>query len=222
MAVDEIIDGLYGLPLEEFTQARNEAASELRQAGRRAEAEQVKALRKPSAAAAALNRLVREHRREVEEFIGAAAVLRDAQVGGKGDLAAATRKERDALERLVRAAGEAVRQTLLAAAVDDDAARELLEGRLVRELEPRGFGTLLAHAEPDATRPVPAKRASRAAKPNDRAARAKLRDAETAVSAAESEERDAHRRWAQTQRNLEQAQAAVERARRELERLQRR
>src|SRR2546421_685211 len=78
VAADEIIDGLYGLPLGEFTRARNEAAGELRRAGRREEAEQVKALRKPTVAAAAVNLLVREHRREVEEFLGAAATLRDA------------------------------------------------------------------------------------------------------------------------------------------------
>src|SRR5205085_3763976 len=128
-----IIDRLYGLPLEEFTRARNEAAAELRQAGSRADAERVKALRKPTAAAAAVNRLVREHRAEVEAFLDAAAGLRDAQFGGQGDLASATRRERDALGRLIRIAGDAVRQTLQAAAVDDEAARALLEGRLERE-----------------------------------------------------------------------------------------
>ena len=79
VATDEIIDELYGLPLSQFTQARNQAASDLRSAGRRAEADQVKALRKPSAAAGAVNRLVREHRREVEAFLQTAARLRDAQ-----------------------------------------------------------------------------------------------------------------------------------------------
>ena len=136
VASDEIIDELYGLPLSEFTQARNQAASELRRAGRGAEADQVKALRKPSVAAGAVNRLVREHRREVEAFLRAAAVLRDAQFAGKGDLQAATKDEREALERLTRAGGEPVRQSLLAAAVDEQAARELLAGRLEHQLEP--------------------------------------------------------------------------------------
>ncbi len=143
---DEIIDHLYGLPLAEFTQARNAAASELRKDGQREAADQVKALRKPTAAAGAVNRLVREHRGEVEQFLQAAAALRDAQFSGKGDLAAASRREREALKRLTGLGGEAVRQTLLAAAVDDEAAQQVLEARLERELEPRGFGTLLAHA----------------------------------------------------------------------------
>ena len=146
MSVDETIDRLYGLPAAEFTEARNEAARELRKAGDREAADQVKALRKPTAAAGAVNRLVREHRGAVERFLRAAAVLREAQFSGKGDRAAATRKEHEELDKLVGLGGEAVRPTLLAAAVDDDAARQLLEARLERELEPAGFGTLLAYA----------------------------------------------------------------------------
>jgi len=211
VVADEIIDRLYGLPLAEFTPARNAAASELRKAGKREEAEQVKALRKPTAAAAAANRLVREHRAEVEEFLAVAATLRDAQFGGKGDLAAATSREREALSRLIRVGGDAVRQTLEAAAADEEAARELLEGRLERELEPRGFGTLLAHTKPRSAKAVDAKPTP--------AARVKLREAKEALTAAESEERQAQRRWAETQRELERAQAAVEKAQHELERL---
>jgi hypothetical protein len=214
VTVEETIDALYALPAERFTQARNDAASELRGKGRREDAERVKALRKPTAAAAAVNRVVREQRRETERFLRAAAELRDAQFAGKGDVAAATKGQREALERLIRAGGEEVRQSLLAAAVDDDAAAELLEGRLERELEPRGFGTLLSHARPQP--PPPAKQ-----RPDDRAARARLQDAKTALSSAESEEREARRRWERSQRELEQAQAAVQDAQDELERLRR-
>jgi hypothetical protein len=148
VTIEEIVDRLYGLPLAEFTQARNQVAGELRKAGQREAAERVKALRKPTAVAAAVNRLVREHRGEVEKFLSAAGALRDAQFSGKGSLAAAARQEHEELEGLVGIGGEAVRQTLLAAAVDDDAAQHLLEARLEHELEPRGFGTLLAHAHP--------------------------------------------------------------------------
>src|SRR5205807_556642 len=131
---DEIADQLYALPIEEFTQARNDAATELRKAGRRDEAEEVKALRKPTAVAGAVNRLVREHRDQVEEYLTAAAELRDAQVAGKGDVAAATKRERETLDRLLRLASGEVRQTLQAAAVDDEAAEELRRGRLERDL----------------------------------------------------------------------------------------
>jgi|SRR5207253_5105149 len=202
MATDEIADQLYALPIEEFTQARNDAATELRKAGRRDEAEEVKALRKPTAVAGAVNRLVREHRDQVEEYLTAAAELRDAQVAGKGDVAAATKRERETLDRLLRLASGEVRQTLQAAAVDDEAAEELRRGRLERELEPRGFGTLLSHA-----RPAPAKPKPKPAKPkpDDRAARVKLRQAQEKLSAARSE--------------LARAEAAVEQAQRELDRV---
>ena len=136
MAIDEVADRLYALPIEEFTRARNEAATELRETGRRAEAEEIKALRKPTTVAGAVNRLVREHRDQVEEYLAAASALRDAQLVGKGDVAAATKRERETLNRLLRLAGGEVRQTLQAAAVDDGAAEELRRGRLERELEP--------------------------------------------------------------------------------------
>jgi hypothetical protein len=214
VATDEIADRLYALPIEEFTSARNDAATELRKAGRRDEAEEVKALRKPTAAATAVNRLVREHRDKVEEYLAAAASLRDAQLAGKGDVGAATKHERETLDRLLRLASGEVRQTLQAAAVDDTAAEELRRGRLERELEPRGFGTLLSHAKP-----VPAKPKRAKPKPDDRAARAKLRQAKEALTAARSDERQARRQWEESQGNVARAGSAVEDAQRELESL---
>ena len=189
MSVDEIADRLYALPPEEFTQARNQAERELRKAREKEQADRVKALRKPTATAAAVNRLVREHRPEVDAFLAAAAGLRDAQFAGKGDLAAAAGAQREALEKLVSLGGERVRATLQSAAVDDNAARDLLAARLVREPEPAGFGTLLAHSDP-----APRKRVPAPAKPDDSAARAHLQEAKKALGAAEAEERQARRK----------------------------
>jgi hypothetical protein len=244
LSVDEVIDRLYGLPPEEFTQARNEAERELRKAGQRERADQVKALRKPTATAGAVNRLVRAHRSQVEGFLEAAARLRDAQVAGKGDLGAAAQAERAALAELVGLGGEAIRPTLEAAAVDDGVARDLLAARLVREPEPAGFGTLLTYADPssakapgakqETSQPTRAKpkakssparaepaerRASAPARPDDSAARERVQEARRTLRAAEGEERQARRRWAQTQRDLETAQAALEKAQRALDRL---
>jgi len=224
VSADEIADRLYALPPEEFTRARNQAERELRKAGEPEQADRVKALRRPSAAAGAVNRLVREHRPEVDAFLAVAATLRDAQVAGKGNIAAAALAEREALEKLVGLGGESVRATLQAAAVDDNTARELLTARLVREPEPAGFGTLLAHSEPKAAKASTAARAAAgkreaSARRDDSAARAQLLEAKTALGAAEAEERQAKRRWAQTQRDLEKAQAVVEKAQRGLDRL---
>jgi len=242
MGIEEIIDRLYELPLEEFTRARDRAEWELRTAGEREQSEQVKALRKPTAAAGAVNRLVRAHRVQVEAFLRAAVTLRDAQVAGKGDLAAAAEAEREALEKLVSLGGEAVRPALQAAAVDDNTARELLRARLVREPEPAGFGTLLAHTRPAAGKPATAKArtsermaveaaarepsAVRAAtrgaaklRPDESAARARLQEAKRTRTTAAAEERQARRHWTQTQRELEKVQAVVEKAERDLDRL---
>jgi hypothetical protein len=222
VTVEDATDRLYGLPLAEFTRARNEAAAELRKAGRRDAADQIKALRKPTASAAAANRLVREHRADVEGFLAAAAAVQDAQFGGRGDLASAIRREREVLARLVKLGGEGVRQTLQAAAVDQEAAEELLRGQLEQELEPRGFGTLLAHAGPDTTgrkRAEPRPAPPQPKRPDDRAARAKLDQAKRALAAARAEEREARRRWEHAKKDVDSAAGALEQAQEELDRI---
>ena len=215
--IGEVADRLYGLPLEEFTRARDEAARALKSDGRAEDAAEVKALRKPTAAAAAANRLVREQRADVDRFLEANSSLRDAQLSGKGDLEAATSRQREALERLVQAGGEQLRQTLTAAAVDDEAAAELLAGRLVRELEPRGFGTLLAHAPPAGRSPKRKPAPKPPPKPEvDPKAREALREAEATLVARLGEEREAEWQLAKARRAVEAARTAVERARRSL------
>src|SRR4051812_9999937 len=111
MAEDERIDGLYDLPLDEFTAARNSLAKELR-ASDRDEAERVKGLRKPSAAAWALNQAVRRDPSRLNEFLEAARELREAYEGllAGGDreaLEAAMARERQAAGALADAAGQA-------------------------------------------------------------------------------------------------------------------
>jgi hypothetical protein len=182
---DDLVDRLYGLPLDEFTGARNAAAADLRARGEREAADAVKALRKPNAAAWALNRVVHFSPAELDAFLDAAGALREAQFGGGGDLRSATAAEREALRRVQAAArselGRAasaetlarVRQSLEAAAVDDAAAARLRGGRLVRELEPGGFGSLVVVQPAKAPR-----RASPPAKPKpDPAALARARRA---------------------------------------------
>src|SRR5215210_2684204 len=127
-------DELYGLPDKEFTPARDALAKRLRGEKRREDADAVKALKRPSVAAGAINRAVRQH--------GA-----DALLSGAGDAAAvreATARERDAVRELTRralgdgasaATEEKVRATLHAAALDDDVRELLAAGRLEREAE---------------------------------------------------------------------------------------
>jgi hypothetical protein len=231
--VDEAAELLYGLPLDEFTAGRNAAVKELRDRGLRAEADELKALVKPSVAAWAVNQLTRRRHADLDEFLEAAAAAREAQLGGGTGAREAIRRLRDALDGLVDSAragrgGKAseavagkIRQTLEAAAVDDQAAEELRRGRLAKELEPAGFGTLAAHAKPrpagkKAARPT---REAAAAKKALAEARAALREAEDELRAARAEERQAHKRWQQAQGDAAEAAERVEKVRRELERL---
>ncbi|MEA2132366.1 MAG: hypothetical protein QOC68_275 [Solirubrobacteraceae bacterium] len=145
--VDEA-DELYGLPDDEFTSARDALAKRLRGEKRRDEADAVKALRRPSVAAAAINRAVREH--GADDLLAAGEALRDAHealLSGSGDAAAvrdATAREREAVRDFAaRALGagasasteEKVRSTLHAASVDDDVRDSLVAGRLERDAE---------------------------------------------------------------------------------------
>jgi hypothetical protein len=159
---DERIARLYGLPLEEFTSARNALAAELRAEGD-PESAAVKALRKPSAAAWAVNRLVRAEPDLVEALLGAGGELRQAHrqaASGKGalQLRAAAEAERAAVETLVArapaamgrpltaAVADAIRNTLHAASSNDEAREQVRAGTLTTELRPVGLGPLPAAA----------------------------------------------------------------------------
>jgi hypothetical protein len=154
-------DDLYGLPLERFVPERAALTKELRSAGRRDEAADVAKLRKPSAAAWAVNQLVRTQRDATRELFAAGDAVRAAQadvLAGRGDARAlrdAGARERDAVGGLVETARgllgtdghdlsattlERIADTLHAAALDDDARDEVREGRLERELRHVGLG----------------------------------------------------------------------------------
>jgi hypothetical protein len=159
MAESEI-ERLYGLRLEQFTTARDELVRELRRAGDRAAADEIRKLRKPSVAAWALNQLQRRDGAAVGRLIAAGDHLRDAQTqllagGERQALSAAAAAERTLVEQLADAAEQqladaghansaATRGKLLAtlhAVATNPEARELLaQGRLVHEYEASDLG----------------------------------------------------------------------------------
>src|SRR5436309_4028000 len=103
------IDRLYALDPGEFVAERDRVARELRDAGQREEAEQVKGLRKPTISAWAINQLARQERREVDLLLDAGHRLREAQQGllageDRRSLDEARRNEREALAGLRAAA----------------------------------------------------------------------------------------------------------------------
>src|SRR5215212_1955583 len=160
-APDERVACLYGLPAERFTAERNALAAELSSEGERDAAAAVKALRKPSAAAWAVNQLVRAEPDLVETLLGAGGELRQAHrqaASGRGSdqLRAAAEAERAAVELLVARApavlgrpltpalAESIRNSLRAASSDDEARERVRTGTLVTELRPVGLGPVAA------------------------------------------------------------------------------
>jgi hypothetical protein len=167
MAADEA-DDLYGLALDAFVPERDALAKRLRADGKRDEADAVKALRKPSVAAWAVNQVVRSQPKEAralwkagDDLIGA----QEALLAGKGDAAAlrtAVEDERAAVDGLLEAARglltgegrdlgettlERVRETLHAGAIDAEAREDVAAGRAVRERAHAGLGPFGAAPE---------------------------------------------------------------------------
>ncbi|TMB53591.1 MAG: hypothetical protein E6J56_13180 [Deltaproteobacteria bacterium] len=158
MASDANLDvaPLYAVPLGEFTRRRDELAARLRAAGRRDDAAAVRRLKKPSVPVWTINTLAHDHADAVRAFVEATDRLKRAQLD-RAALAGATQAERRALQVLMRAvdtilgrAGvrpaaatlQRISSTLLGAATDGDARRQLLHGRLTQERQAPGFEAL--------------------------------------------------------------------------------
>lgn len=225
------IDQLFSLPLEEFTETRNDLVRRLKAAGQRDAAAEVQALRKPTVPVWTINQLARQHPDDVEAFIDAAAALRSAQekaiAGGDTDeLRSATTAERHALRDLTDGAQkllgrdgqagtlERVASTLRAAALHPETRESLAKGRLTEELEASGFGAFEGMT-------LPTRRPARGRKTKNKTA--------AAPSAAERRrqerllklrERTAKLREeaAEAEREAKHAQAAADRARARSER----
>jgi hypothetical protein len=184
------IDRLYDLPPAEFTPARDALAKELKAGGDAEAAAAVKALRKPSAAAWAINRAARDVPDGLRALLDAGDALRAAQAdllagtAERTDLRRAGETERAAVSAMVAAAAEAaeaaghplsaasatrVRETLHAAALDDGVRDALAAGRLEREAEAAGFASGLVAAAAPARRAAP--KAAPGAPTDDRAAK---------------------------------------------------
>ena len=150
---DDPVDDLYGAPLEEFVARRDALAKALKADGDKEGAAAVKKLPKPTRAAWAVNRLVRDKPDEMRALLEAGEALAGAQqqlLGGADR--EVLRGAADAARRLVEAlAAEAdadgptqdkVRATLHAATVDGDVREQIAQGRVVKERAASGFGGL--------------------------------------------------------------------------------
>jgi len=179
MDLEGEIDRLYGLDRDAFVPERDAAAKRLRREGDREGAERLRALRKPTVAAWAVNRLARDRPQDVGSLLSSVDELGLAQAqavkGDPGRFREAAEAHRGALEGLVDAAQrileeadsasaatvERVRETLHAVSVDPQARELLRTGRLDRERQPGGLDALgLAGAVPVEETPAQTRRAA--------------------------------------------------------------
>ncbi|MCW2799537.1 MAG: hypothetical protein JWQ70_1009 [Aeromicrobium sp.] len=149
---------LYGLPLAEFIQTRDAWAATERDGGDAQLASDVRALRKPSATAWAVNLLARSQPDLLEDLVDLGAQLRQAQAASDGTRMRSL--DHDRRQLMARVAGEAVAiaeqhdqslgsaatagidETMKAALADPDAGRAVLDGMLVTGLSAPGLGAV--------------------------------------------------------------------------------
>ncbi|QMU70717.1 hypothetical protein [Streptacidiphilus sp. P02-A3a] len=235
--VEQIAEGLYGLPPPEFTAAREAAAARARAAGEPAAAERVHRLRRPTQAAWLANLLVREYPDEVRALLELAAGLRAAQDRLDGAqlrelarrrqavVAALTRQAGQAAARAGLAVGEGplaeLEQTLHAVLTDPAVASAFATGRLTSARDP---GRAAGGGGPPAARapraPVKAlrtgdeQRRSQARQLSDRTAEA-ARSAEAAAAEAREQLERVTERRARRLARIEELTGRLDRARAE-------
>jgi hypothetical protein len=241
------IDRLFGLPLDEFTSARNELARRLKNEDGSDAADEIRALAKPSVSAWTINQLSRREPAAVRDLLHAGDAVRKEQQrllrgAGKPDslrdalakqrkaISSLTERARSVLEKTGRPVTEATLQriagTLQAAAVENDGRELLKAGRLTGDLEPTGF-------EAFAGIELPARRSGSARDElSDRRrlkeehqqrvseARQQVRELEDAAREAETEAKLAAQAAAEAQRAAGKARRAADDAAAELADLQ--
>ena len=201
--VESVSDELYGLPLDDFTSARNDREKQAKAAGEKDLAAQVHRLRKPNLVAWLANQLARERADEIRPLLELGAALREATATLSGQqLLELSRQQRQVVHalvqqarRLANAAGRKVSEdtargledTLRAALVDPDAAEALAAGRLTEGMQNSGFGGLASGDEPARSTKEPTAVAARSATARQCAQEQRNRaeyDVEQATSAA--------------------------------------
>ncbi|TWE10148.1 hypothetical protein [Rudaeicoccus suwonensis] len=197
--LDEIVDELYAGAPDAFVTARDAAVRAARQDGDRELAAQVRALRRPSAAASLINKLARSDADPgLVQLADLGARLRQAQSDLSGAEMKALGAERNSLVRVLvdAAVGDTgasgpvrdqVTATLTAAVADPAAERAVCSGRLVTALQYSGLGEVDISAATATALPTSSPTASAASSSTADAALAReIRAARTALERARS------------------------------------
>lgn len=235
MDFDEVAEELYAVSRDEFVATRDERVAQAKAGGERDLADRIRALRKPTVAAALLNAVARAHPTEVGELAELGESLRAAQrqLSGK-DLRSLSKRRRELVSALAARAREhagrqwgenaaqQVRDSLDAAVVDPDVAADLLGGKM--QAAPQASATAGWDVATD-LKAVPRKSGGRASAParssgsteGKRGARPRTRSSADDGSARAVEEATAERQRAT--RDLRSAEDAEREAKAEVERL---
>ncbi len=239
------IDGLFALPPEEFTAARNALARRLKQDDDAEAAERVRGLAKPTVPVWTINQLARNDPSAVRSLLAAGAALRKAQEraltgrGGSDALRTAQAKQRDAVRDLgdrartlldssshpaTQAVLERIARTLEAAALDEESRPLLKAGRLAAELEPAGFDSLAGFGiPPKGAAPAAGdelaerRRQKEEARRRKRELQEKVRDLERQATEAEREAERAERAASEAREAADEAREAADAAAAELD-----
>jgi hypothetical protein len=159
--LEDDIDGLFKLPLAEFTGARNSLAARLKQAGSANDANLVKALAKPSISAWAVNQLYWKQREAFDRLLAAGQRFRQAQTSRTSkkisDMRGSLNTRREALTHLsdlatalLRDAGHnpttdtmhRITTTLEGISAYASLSGGPVPGRLTHDVDPPGFESL--------------------------------------------------------------------------------
>ena len=156
MDLDEAVTELYGLAPDAFLGARGRLVAAAKADRDTGLATAIASVRKPTAAAWAVNQLVRQRPAEVERLLELATALHEAQDAMDGAALKSLGRQRTTLvDELVRATAEVaqeaggalsapvagqVRETFVAALASTSAAEAVGSGQLTRALSYAGFG----------------------------------------------------------------------------------
>jgi hypothetical protein len=232
--LDRQIDGLYQLPLAEFTRKRNALAKESSGSART----ELRDLVKPSLSAWAVNQLYWQERSTYSALVDASEKVRAAHrsmlSGHKADVRAPEQVHRATLERAVAWTTHFLdRSGLAASSVVLDTIRRTLAalpgaepaGRLTRAPEPAGFTLLTGVAPRPIKTATPAQGLKRPEAPKEDARKEdarKARKERESQKQRERAEKAKQRAEAAAARQLQRAKQAAERAANRLQEAQRR
>ena len=157
------VDALFDGALDDFVARRDALVKALKAEKRKDDAAAVKALRKPSAAAWAINTIARSSRDDMDALLRAGAFVREAQAAAMqgrddGSLRTSTREWRGQVNALAARAGAHRDDAMVAfeaASTDDTVAAVVCAGHLIAVPEAGGLAGLSGMPEPVTRRREP-------------------------------------------------------------------